>query len=150
MDPKVGVGVFVFNAAGKFIIGKRKGSIGAGTWGLPGGHLEFGESFETCAARETLEETGLKIEDMRFLTATNSIMKAENKHYITIFIGGVCEEGVDPQVIEPEKCDGWEWISWDELRVYGEEEMKAGDGFEGRRLFLPLLELFRQRPDFRV
>lgn len=31
MDPKVGVGVFVFNAAGKFVIGKRKGSLGAGT-----------------------------------------------------------------------------------------------------------------------
>lgn len=44
----------------------------------------------------------------------------------------------------------WEWISWDDLRAYGEEEMKAGVGFEGRKLFLPLLELFRQRPDFRV
>ncbi|KUM55797.1 hypothetical protein ACN42_g11438, partial [Penicillium freii] len=98
MDPKVGVGVFVFNAAGKFVIGKRQGSLGAGTWGLPGGHLEFGESFETCATRETLEETGLKIKDVRFLNATNSIMKAENKHYITIFMGGVCEEGVDPEV----------------------------------------------------
>ncbi|KAJ5044170.1 hypothetical protein NUH16_000968 [Penicillium rubens] len=144
MDPKVGIGVFVFNGAGKFVIGKRKGSLGAG------GHLEFGESFETCATRETLEETGLKIQDVRFLNATNSIMKAENKHYITIFMGGVCDEGVDPRVLEPEKCDVWEWISWDELRAYGEEEMKAGAGFEGRRLFLPLLELFRQRPDFRV
>ncbi|QQK42840.1 NUDIX hydrolase domain-like [Penicillium digitatum] len=150
MDPKVGVGVFVFNAAGKFVIGKRKGSLGAGTWGLPGGHLEFGESFETCAARETLEETGLKIQNVRFLNATNSIMKMENKHYITIFMGGVCEEGVDPQVIEPEKCEGWEWISWDELRIYGDEERKACVGVEGRRLFSPLLELFRQRPEFRV
>jgi 8-oxo-dGTP diphosphatase len=128
MDPKVGIGVFVFDGAGKFVIGKRKGSLGAGTciqypispytcneqanisywnqslpfvikgtWGLPGGHLEFGESFETCAARETLEETGLRIQDVRFLNATNSIMKAENKHYITIFMGGVCD-GVDPQV----------------------------------------------------
>ena len=125
----MGVGVFVFNAAGKFVIGKRQGSLGAGTyiqisqhshicnrqaiirnyeqslpfvikgtWGLPGGHLEFGESFETCATRETLEETGLKMKDVRFLNATNSIMKAENKHYITIFMGGVCEEGVDPEV----------------------------------------------------
>ena len=125
MDPKVGVGVFVLNSEGKFVIGKRKGSLGAGTciqypihsihaidlnynqslpfvitgtWGLAGGHLEFGESFETCAARETFEETGLKIRDVRFLTATNSILKAENKHYITIFIGAVCEEGAEPQV----------------------------------------------------
>lgn len=69
-----------------------------GTWGLPGGHLDFGESFETCAVRETLEETGLKIQDVRFLTATNSILKAENKHYITIFMGAVCEDGAEPQV----------------------------------------------------
>ncbi|KAI3297400.1 hypothetical protein DTO002I6_3152 [Penicillium roqueforti] len=150
MDPKVGVGVFVLNAAGKFLIGKRKGSLGAGTWGLPGGHLDFGESFETCAIRETLEETGLKIQDVRFLTATNSILKAENKHYITIFMGAVCEDGAEPQVIEPDRCEGWEWISWDELRAYGEEQIKAGDGFEGRRFFSPLLGLFEQRPDFRV
>lgn len=31
MDPKVGIGVFAFNDAGKFVIGKRKGSLGAGT-----------------------------------------------------------------------------------------------------------------------
>lgn len=82
-----------------------------GTWGLPGGHLEFGESFETCATRETLEETGLKIQDVQFLNATNSIMKTENKHYITIFMGGVCEKGVDPQV-------SWCWL-FVLLRFYG-------------------------------
>lgn len=69
-----------------------------GTWALPGGHLEFGESFETCAVRETLEETGLNIKDVRFLTATNSVMTAEDKHYVTIFMGGVSEGNVDPQV----------------------------------------------------
>ena len=50
-----------------------------GTWALPGGHLEFGESFESCAARKMLEETDLLVGNVRFLTATNDIMDAEGK-----------------------------------------------------------------------
>lgn len=115
-NPRVGVAVFVLNSEGKFIVGKRKGSHGAGTWSawtlegvarangyagtwaLPGGHLEYGESWETCAERETLEETNLKIRDVRYLTATNEVFEAERKHYITIFMGSVCEEGAQPKV----------------------------------------------------
>lgn len=71
------------------------------TWGLPGGHLEFGESFETCGERELLEETGLKVRDLQFWTATNSVFRdvTPNRHYVTIFIGGaVSDEGAQPQV----------------------------------------------------
>jgi 8-oxo-dGTP diphosphatase len=66
---------------------------------LPGGHLEYGESFETCAEREILEETGLKIRGIRFLTATNSVFKTEGKHYVTIFMAAVVSNESDqPQV----------------------------------------------------
>jgi 8-oxo-dGTP diphosphatase len=41
--------------------------------------------------------------------------------------------------MEPEKCEAWKWVSWDELRAYEEEQ-----------LFLPLLDLFGQRPHFRI
>lgn len=51
----------------------------------PGGHIEHGESFADCAEREVLEETGLRVGDVKFITATNDIM-GEGKHYITIFV----------------------------------------------------------------
>jgi 8-oxo-dGTP diphosphatase len=153
---RVGVGAFVVSSASKqnphnptFLIGKRLGSHGAGTFALPGGHLEFGESPEECAAREILEETGLKVKNIRFLTATNDVMKKDNKHYITMFM--VCErvdEEDEARVMEPDKCEGWEWSSWEGLvaLVRKERDVKEGEVLE-RTLFLPLLDLVEQRPD---
>ena len=70
----------------------------SGTLALPGGHLEFGESFENCAVREVLEETGLTIQNVRFLTATNDVMEEEGKHYVTIFMGAVVDGDAQPKV----------------------------------------------------
>jgi 8-oxo-dGTP diphosphatase len=93
------------------LLGQRKGAHGTGTWAFPGGHLELGESIEACAQREVLEETGLKVGNIRHQAFTNDIFTRENKHYATLFVRADYESG-EPGIMEPDKCDQWAWFSW--------------------------------------
>jgi len=110
--PKVGVGVCLIRNR-KVLFGKRKNSYGKGSWCFPGGHLEFGESWEECARRETLEETGLEIKNVRFVTTTNDFFSEENKHYITILMLAEYVSG-EARLMEPEKCEEWQWFKWND------------------------------------
>jgi ADP-ribose pyrophosphatase YjhB (NUDIX family) len=58
-----------------------------GEYALPGGHLEYGESFEACAVRELEEETGISVPAAsgRFAHAVNSVFPG-GAHYVTVFI----------------------------------------------------------------
>jgi 8-oxo-dGTP diphosphatase len=110
---RVGVAAIIVRD-GRILLGERIGSHGAHTWATPGGHLEFGESIEACAARETLEETGLVVSSFKKLGFTNDVFEQDNKHYITLFVVGTSEEG-EPQVMEPNKCKQWQWCALDDL-----------------------------------
>lgn len=89
----VGVGVLIFNSENQVLMGQRLNSIGAGGWSPPGGHLEFGGTFEECAIREAFEETGLTISNPTFVALTNNVFEKESKHYIVIFMKALYPEG---------------------------------------------------------
>ena len=113
--PHVGMGVLVMRQ-GRVLLGRRRGSHGDGYYAAPGGHIEFGESFEETARREVREEAGLEIADLRLLSVGNYIFNREDgaRHYIDIDC--VCEAATgDPQLMEPEKCEGWDWYDLDDL-----------------------------------
>lgn len=110
--PKVGVGVMIFKN-GKVLLTQRKGSHGAGEYAFPGGHLEFGESIKECAIRETKEEAGIKIKDIKFLFCAN-VTKYEGKHYAHIGLIAKWKNG-EPQLLEPEKSSGWKWYPLNKL-----------------------------------
>jgi len=110
--PKVGIGVIVLKD-GKVLLGKRKSPLGVGTWSLPGGHLEYGESFEETACREAEEETGLNdLTNIVLVAVCNNIMS--ESHYVTIGMLAESETG-EPKAMEPEKCDEWSWFDPEDL-----------------------------------
>jgi 8-oxo-dGTP diphosphatase len=111
--PKVGVGVIVLRKS-KVLLGKRLGAHGSQTWNFPGGHLEFGETIESCARREVLEETGLFVTNLKLGPYTNDFFEKEDKHYITLFVLAMAGKG-EPRIMEPEKCEQWEWFEWNKL-----------------------------------
>ena len=46
-----------------------------------------------------MEETGLTIRNVQFLTATNNVMRDENKHYVTVFVSGdIYGDALEPKV----------------------------------------------------
>jgi ADP-ribose pyrophosphatase YjhB (NUDIX family)/RimJ/RimL family protein N-acetyltransferase len=118
---QVGIGVIVVRG-GRVLLGRRRGAHGAGDWALPGGHLEFGETPEACAARELAEETGLRAVAWRrapytadvIARAITDVVPGARRHYVTLFM---LADGVtgDPQRLEPQKCDGWSWHDWDAM-----------------------------------
>lgn len=111
--PRIGVGVIVLRE-GLVLLGLRQGAHGSGTWAFPGGHLEFGETIEACALREVREETGLVIDGLSRGPYTSDVFGAEHRHYVTLFVEAANAVG-EPRVLEPDKCQGWRWMRWDEL-----------------------------------
>lgn len=124
--PRVGIGVLLFNDKNQLLLGRRRNSHGAGSYGPPGGHLEFGESLEECAIREVYEETNLKISAPKFLTISNDIFVSEKKHYLSVFMSGIFPEGQIVINMEPKKKLSWEWFDANYLPT---------------DLFLPLISL---------
>jgi len=55
-----------------------------GEWSFPGGHLEYMESFEDCAKRETREECGIEITNIRFQFLSNVIKYAPSTIFMLV------------------------------------------------------------------
>jgi 8-oxo-dGTP diphosphatase len=123
-QPQVGVGVIIVRD-GLVLLGKRAGSHGAGTWAPPGGHLEFGESIESCARREVLEETGLVLKEVHPAPYTSDVMPEVHKHYVTCFVEASVSNDAEPRLMEPDKCSAWMWFHWTDLPEPLFEPMKS-------------------------
>lgn len=122
MDSKhigVGFGVILVKN-GKILLGKRHDDPekadsvfkSAGEWCLPGGKLEYGESFENGSIREVKEETGIEIIDPQVISIHNT--KNKFAHFVTIGLIAKKWKG-EAKTIEPDEITKWQWFSLKKL-----------------------------------
>jgi 8-oxo-dGTP diphosphatase len=115
-----GFGVIILNKKGQVLLGRRhpdpdkadSAFRSAGEWSLPGGKLEWGESFEDGAIREVKEETSLNITNPKVISVHNC--KNQHAHFMTVGLIAESYSG-EPQVMEPDEITEWNWFSFADL-----------------------------------
>ncbi len=118
----VGFGVMILRN-GTILLGQRHSDPvkadselqGEGTWTMPGGKLDYGESFEEGAKREVLEETGLDISvsDLKVISLSNDI--GANAHFVTVGLLLKTDLVGEAKVMEPDEITQWKWFDLDNL-----------------------------------
>ena len=110
---KVGVSVILIRNGNEVLIGKRKGSHGAGTYSVPGGKLEYSETYDDGCSRELLEETGAKLNNFKKVGFSEDFF--DEQHFITLYFMKHVDSDIEIKNLEPEKCEEWVWINVSEL-----------------------------------
>ncbi|MDR1008925.1 MAG: NUDIX domain-containing protein [Rickettsiales bacterium] len=118
-DVGAGCAVVVFNEKKQFLMLHRRKDVkhAPDTWCLPGGWIEKFEELEIAAARETLEETGVLVRNVKVMGVQNNIRRNEDHHTITVIMAAVMRDGSPaPTNAEPDKADAVRWIDdWNNM-----------------------------------
>lgn len=112
--PRLGaIGVVIHDS--KVLLVKRGKAPNAGLWSFPGGRVEFGETGLVAAAREVLEETGVSVTPVRYLTNVDVILRQDDRvtdHYLLAAV--VCEF-VSGEVIAGDDAADARWVKLDRV-----------------------------------
>jgi ADP-ribose pyrophosphatase YjhB (NUDIX family) len=107
--PEPTAGILIFNLRGELLL--IRSHKWHGKYGVPGGHIELGESAAEAARREAREETGLDVEDIQFPNWQECIYDEafwKLRHFIFLdFIA----RAINDKVILNDEAEAFVWIN---------------------------------------
>lgn len=96
---------------GKILLVKRNHEPYKGFWAIPGGYVEWDETFEEAVVREVREETGLKTK-IKIFIGVYSAPSRSPEHTITV---AYLLEVLSGKVKKSEEATDIEWFGFDNL-----------------------------------
>jgi ADP-ribose pyrophosphatase YjhB (NUDIX family) len=95
----------------KVLIAKRKKEPDINGWQIPGGTVDYstGENLIGAAIRESFEETGITIDNPKFLCIMNTFYYGKERPIHIAFVGQASSDEI-PSNPEPHKAEDWQWV----------------------------------------
>lgn len=110
----VGCGAFILNDKNELLLQQRNKEPEKGYWSIPGGKLEWMETFEDAVRREVKEECDIDVRVENLLGICDHIVKNENQHWVSPSFLCRIEKG-EPRIMEPTKHTDMKWFGLDRL-----------------------------------
>jgi len=118
--PIVAVGAIVLDE-GDILLVKRRTEPAAGTWSLPGGKLERGESLAEGVVREVFEETACKIKPHGIAGIVERIVRDDDGgvefHYVIVDLWAEIVDRIDPKASDD--AEDAKWFAVEDLSRLG-------------------------------
>jgi 8-oxo-dGTP diphosphatase len=87
----------IFDPDARVLLIRRGRPPFAGSYALPGGFVEIGETIEQACRREALEETGIKVEPLRLVGVYSDPKRDPRGHTISVAFGTVLPRAIVPR-----------------------------------------------------
>jgi 8-oxo-dGTP diphosphatase len=113
-NPRVGVGVLIVDEQSQVLLTLRKRAPEVGCWSIVGGKLDYLETLQDCAVRETLEEVGVTVSIEALLCVTDHLLPYEHQHWVfPAYLGRVLRG--QARNCEPQKTTEVKWFALGDL-----------------------------------
>ncbi|MGL5510426.1 MAG: NUDIX domain-containing protein [Microcoleaceae cyanobacterium] len=89
-----------------------------GTWGVPGGKVDFGEKMEDALIREFQEEVGLQLINIRFALLQEAVLDAQFYQPAHFALVNYLANTESTEITPNQEIVNWTWVTPTEALTY--------------------------------